>query len=183
MIDQKRARLLQDIYNISKSNQVLGLLHQEITQIAQSILWLKIKKSGIKMDDIHQAAWDAATRFIEMYLKHEDWNCNSFTTRIDLEVKYYLYNPKKQKREKAEKYELDPNMQEYDKQEKEDTRWTLKDIKYSQPENYSFILYTAYTSLSYKSFIIRLSTKLSKRWMLDHAQRLKLLYKYTRRDK
>lgn len=183
MLDETRAHFLQDVYYISsRSPIILGMLQEEVRTISHILLHIQARKTKY-FKDFTEDAWQTSTSFISIYLKNPEFKCNSFRNRIYLEVKYQLYNPK-QKREDAVKYVELTQTNEYSilpTDEPEDVRYVLEDIKDSKPENYNVILFDCYKSKSYKSFILKLDSYLPRRWIYDHAVRLKLLYKNTRR--
>lgn len=182
MLDETKAKFLQDVYYISNQNSIiLGLLQEEVRTIAHILFHIHARKTKYYAD-FTEHAWRASTSFIEMYLKHSEWRCISFRNRIYLEVKYQLYNPKVQ-REDAISWSPLEDVPTTLVDDVEDTRWVLEDIANSQPQYYSTILFDCYKSRTYKSFILKLSTYICKRWIYDNAKKLNYLYKYTRRKK
>jgi hypothetical protein len=181
MLDETRAKFLQDVYYISNQNSlILGLLQEEVRTIAHILFHIHARKTKYYAD-FTDHAWKASTRFIEMYLKYPNWKCKSFRNRVYLEVKYQLYNPKVQRDDAIKWAPLEDAIILEKKEEDEDTRWVLEDLKSSQPDLYSTILFDCYKSRTYKSFILKLSTYTSKRFIYDNAKKLNYLYKYTRR--
>lgn len=183
MLDETRAHLLQDIYYISSQNpMILGMLHEEVVTISHILLNIQARKTKY-IKDFTTEAWESASNFISIYLKRPGWICESFRNRIYLEIKYELYNPKKKKYDQIKQTELDESICKDLPQEKEDSIWVLEDLKFSFPEKYSKILFDCYKARSYKSFILTISKYLTKRQIYDHALRLNVLYKNTRRVK
>jgi len=182
MLDETRAKLLQDVYYISNRNPIiLGFLQREVEVISHILFNLHAKKVHY-WRDFGLDAWEASTRFIEMYLKHPDWVCKSFRNRIYLEVKYQLYNDKQKRHDiHSSDEEVPIDAQSLPKVEQEDTRWVLEDLKSDYPEYYSTILFECYRSKSFKDFILNIKDFIPKRYIYDNAGKLKMLYKNTRR--
>jgi hypothetical protein len=182
MLDETRAQLLQDVYYISNKNPIiLGLLQREVEVITHILFNIHANKVHY-WRDFGDDAWEASTRFIEMYLKHSEWMCKSFRNRLYLEVKYQLYNDKKKKQDfYLSDEEVSETIQNLPKPETEDYLWVLEDLKFDKPEYYKKIMFDCYTSRTYKQFILKLSEYTSKRWIYDYSIRLNKLYKYTRR--
>lgn len=183
MLDETRAHFLQDVYYISNRNPIiLSLLHDEVNILIKILFDIYSRKIDFKRD-FSDDIWAASTNFIEMYLRNPGWKCKSFRNRLYLEVKYQLHNPKAKKLDAIKYTEMPETLETTQAEDREDDRWVLEDLKSSQPDLYSTILFTCYRSKTYKSFILRLSTMVSKRWIYDNATKLNYLYKYTRRKK
>lgn len=183
MLDETRAHFLQDVYYISNRNPIiLSLLHNEVNILTKILFDIYSRKIGFKRD-FTEDIWNASTNFISMYLKHPNWRCKSFRNRLYLEVKYQLHNPQIKRIGVVKFVEIPETLEVKEKELKEDVRWILEDIKFSQPEFYSTILFDCYRARTYKSFILKLSTYVRKRWIYDHSSRLHNLYKNTRRNK
>jgi hypothetical protein len=181
MLDETRAKALQEIYLVSKHPIILGCLRSEIESMSQPLFILQLKKTGFHMpkDTIEELAYDASTRFIEMYMKDSNWECRSFRNRIYLEVLFFLYS-KKKKNEKCQD-ELDVNMASPEKEHDEDTRFVIEDLM-SDTVYWRNVLIDCYKAKSYKAFIITINAYLDKKFIYDHAVRLHKLYIHTRRN-
>lgn len=180
MVDERLARSLQETYLETRDQTTLAHLKAEVEAIAASLARKHMAKTGCYYsdDDMMILADACAIRFIEQYLKHEDWMCRKFAPRVMLEVKYYLYN-RKAKRE--EPVQIDNNVQEAEHVRPEDTGHILGDIIASN-KYWRNVLLDCYKAKSYKAFILGISSYSRRRWIYDHAERLHLLYKYTRRQ-
>lgn len=180
MLDETKVRALQSAYLITRHPHFLFHFQQEVQSLIQNIIFYKTSKSGYYMDEdrIQELSWDASTRFIEQYLKRSSYSCQMFSTRLNSEALYALYNRKRKSREKFETRLFD-TIEIKEPEYKEDTRWVLEDLK-SDTEHWKRLFIDCYKAKSYKSFLLKASEYVSVRWITDHQQRLKKLYRHTR---
>lgn len=182
MLDETRAKLLQDVYYISNQNPlILNLLTKEVVKLTEILTLIHSRKIKFYRD-FEEDIWNASTQFVQMYLKNPNWYCNSFRNRIYLDIINTLHKPKVRKHDDAKLQPLDDNQAELPKAVKEDDGWVLEDVKFDHPDKYKWIMFECYRARTFKSFILKLSTKIPKRWIYDNATKLNKLYKFTRRN-
>lgn len=179
-LNENRAKLLQNIYLISRHPTALGWLQKEVESMCNPILIYQSKSTGYMFDEETKKniTYEASTRFIEMYLKNPEWYCKSFGKRIHFEVLFFLYDRKKKNEIQTE--EIEENIQQKDKDYVEDTTFVIQDIM-SDTVYWRNILLNCYKSRSYKSFILSIEPIVGRKWIYDHAKRLHKLYINTRK--
>lgn len=180
MLDETRAKTLQDLYLLTRHPLLLSHLRSEIENMSRPLFSIQSKKTGfvLSRERRNELSYEASTRFCEMYLKNPLWYCRSFRNRIYLEVLFFLYSPKF-RREPEE--ELLPNTKMEEKLVEEDDNFVIEDIMSDTPY-WRNILINCYKSKSYKSFILSIEPIVGRSWIYDHARRLHKLYKFTRRS-
>lgn len=180
MLDETRARALQEMYIISKHPVILSHLRHEIECMSLPLFVSQLKKTGYRMDNerLDELAYESSTRFIEMYLKNPDWECRSFRNRIYLEVLFFLYSPKAKQQPHEE---LDETVHTPEPEYEEDTRFVIEDIM-SDTTYWRNVLMDCWRSKTYRSFILTINQYVDKKWIYDHAIRLHKLYVYTRKS-
>lgn len=173
---EKKIYTLQNIFVMTRDEHMLLVLYKEIQTLAEKII---CKKTHNEMPHYLQKekATDAAFRFLEMYIKHEDWECFNFPVRLGLDVQFILHNRQLQAWDKVE---VIPKSFYKEPDQQEDVDFVLNDIK-SESENWKEIFIICYRAKSFKSFILELDKIENRQWIYDHVKRLKCLYKYTRR--
>lgn len=179
MINDKLVLQLQEKYLSSRADYDFEKLRTAVQGIAKSLILLKLKGKDIYLD-ADEKSYDASIRFMMMYLKHPTWSCKAFAFRIDCEVKYILYNKKQQKIDKE--IEIPETVFYTEIQLKEKTNRVIEDLM-EDSEYWRNILLDCYKSTSFKLFILKLSKYHNRQFVEDHFDRLKLLYKNTRRNK
>lgn len=180
MVDERLAHSLQAQYLETRDPATLAAIKGEVESIAGNLARKHLAKTGCfySDDDLMILADSCAIRFIEQYLKHETWFCRKFASRIMLEVRYFLYN---RNVVRDPPVPIPDNIQEAALDKPEDTTSILGDIIISN-QYWRNILLDCYKAKAYKAFILCIDKYSSRRWIYDHAARLHLLYKYTRRQ-
>ena len=180
MIRDKKVIELQSIYLSDRSDTNFYELYKEILQISRALLFIKAKKSGIFID-VDTLSEDAALRYMEMYLKDEKWFATNIVKRLDFDILYVLYN-KKQRQHDLESIELDTTLEIYPPERiiEESLETVIEDFM-EDSIYWRNILLDCYKSRSFKEFITKLSAYENRKFCEDHIERLKNLYKNTRR--
>lgn len=184
-LNETRAKALQDIYLICRHPTALGWLQLEVESMCRPLISYQAKSTGchFSQDRMQDIAYEASTRFVEMYLKNPEWTCKSFGKRLHFEVLYFLYDNKKGKRIHENSEDISQMQIEAEvKDEVEDTRFVIEDIM-SDTVYWRNILLNCYRSRTYRSFILSIEPIVGRRWIYDHSARLYKLYKNTRRLK
>lgn len=177
MINDSLAKELQTTYLASRLDKDFAALHKEIQNIATSLIFLKIKGTGVYLD-VREKSWDASTRFMEMYLKNPNWVCSAFAFRIDCEVKYILYNKKQRQFDSESEIPPDHILPQPTKKENIDN--VIEDLM-EDSVYWRNILIDCYRAKSFKAFVTKMSAYHDRAFMEEHILRLKALYKHTRR--
>ena len=92
-ITNKEFLALQKDYLDTRTERSFSALYRVILAYCNYAVYCKIKKQRQVLSgyDIDRLANDAATQFAEMYLKHKDWKCAYFKTRINRDIANVLY--------------------------------------------------------------------------------------------
>lgn len=172
---------LQKIYLQTRDEKILFKIKNESFKLCKIIIFKELRRTGLKqtMEQIDFISDDASMRFIEMYLKYPSWSCRSFPSRLRHEVLYQMYNRKKKLLDKTVSIN-NIEIESTDNFKKENTDFVIQDI-ICDTIYWRNVFLNCYKARSFKSFVLSLTQFVSKRWVLDHAARLKKLYKFTRR--
>lgn len=180
MINETRVRALQSAYLVTRKPTFLFHYQQEVQNIIKKIMYYKLIKSGViypqyKMEEISH---DASIRFIEQYIRNTEYVCMQFSSRLNKEALFALYDKKIKAKDRNE-------MPLYEDMSicvdvKEDDTWVIEDIM-SDTIYWRNVLLDCYKATSFKKFLITISAYVSVQWITDHVKRLKKLYKNTRR--
>ena len=179
MINDKIVKELQSKYLENRTDSNFENLRTAVQGIAKSLIMLKLKGKDVYLD-VEEKSYDASVRFMMMYLKHDTWSCQAFAFRIDCEVKYILYNKKQQKIDKE--LEIPETAFYTEVTPKETTDNVIEDLM-EDCEYWRNILMDCYKSTSFKIFIMKCSKYVNRQFIEEHFDRLKDLYKNTRRNK
>lgn len=179
-MNETRVRALQSAYLITRKPTFLFHYQQEVQKILKKIMYYKLTKSGVtypiyKMDELSH---DASIRFIEQYIKNDNYICIQFSTRLNHEALFALYNKKTKTKDQHETALYD-NV-EVQVESKEDDRFVIEDIM-SDTTYWRNVLQDCYRATSFKKFLLTINQYVSVQWIVDHVKRLKKLYKNTRR--
>jgi len=129
---------------------------------------------------------DSASRLLSQYLKHPGYRVTNFRRRVYFECQYQLFDGGHQDRpSKAIKRKMVPldavtEVKAGNGNGHEDTSYSLQDILSDHPQGAQIII-DIFRSKSYREAMETVSTYVSKRWLFDHAVRLKHVYRNTRR--
>lgn len=175
MIDQTKLKKLQIIYLMTRSDSILVELDKHLTNLTSTLMIKILNKTHYIMPkaEFIDKRDDAKYRFLQMYLKHPEWYCNKFSTRLAMDIRYILYS------NQLKTQQLDDNQIKIIK-ETESTQDVLGDVIKDTPY-WRNIFLICYRSRSYKSFILKIEYIVGRQWIYDHAERLRKLYKNTRR--
>jgi len=163
VINETRARELQEEYLKTRIDEAFEALRQEVQEIAIALIYCKIQKTG-SFVDVFEKSYDASIHFMEMYLKRPEWQCKAFAFRIDCDVTKVLYN-KKQKR-----YDAEINIQSSNKIIKQN----MHDM-YNSDINCD-IIKEVESSNTFRMFIKRISVYTDKEYIRRNVNRLNALY-------
>ena len=189
MIDDSIAVDLQERY-LSGDKRMLSALYCEVKRMAAIIL--RQIANGIHRDltedEEAEMAHDSASRLLSQYLKHSGYRVRNFKIRVRDECLYRLFDGGHQDRpgKKIEREMLPIEAAEHVKSGNgnghEDTTYSFKDIMTDHPCGAQIII-DLFRARSYREAIESIASYATKRWMLDHAVRLKYVYKHTRKKR
>jgi hypothetical protein len=169
---------------------MLSALYCEVRRMAD--LMLRQMALGVHRDlaesEVGEMAHDSSSRLLSQYLKHPGYRVKNFRRRVWLECQYHLFDGGHQDRPGKE---IDRKMLPIEAAEKvksdngnghEETIFSFQDIVTEHPRGAQMII-DIFRAKSYRDAIETIAEYTSKRWMLDHAIRLKYVYRNTRRGK
>lgn len=174
MIDQTKLKKLQIIYLMTRSDKIYVEIDRLLSDLTSTLMIKILNKTHYIMPkaEFIDKRDEAKFRFLQMYLKNPEWYCTHFSTRLAMDIRYILYN------NQMKVCPLEPSLyieKEYKEPEDDVLGDIIKDTKY-----WRNIFLLCYKSRSYKGFILGIEPIVGKRWIYDHAKRLKKLYKNTR---
>ena len=187
MIDDSVASRLQTLY-LAGNPRMLSALYCEVRRMAELMLRQMAAKVHRDLSTQERAdmAHDAASRLCARYLRPEGYRVIYFGKTTWRECQYQLFDgghqdrPGKKIQREMVPIEAAANVKSGNGNGHEDTTDSLKDILHDHPQG-SQIIIDIFTSKSYREAVERIASYVNKRWMLDHAMRLKYVYKHTRR--
>ena len=185
MINCVLAESLQERYLETREDLDWEALRKEVEQIAIALLYAEAKKRGFYRPDLEDFAYEASTRFMEMYSpqkKNPNWRCQSFSYRVGCEVRYLLYNKKQQRID--QELDFDPAME---CEGPAPSRWesldhVIEDLMEDTPW-WRNVLLDCYKARSFKAFITSIAAYQDREFCETHILRLKDLYKNTRKTR
>jgi hypothetical protein len=178
---------LQEQY-LSGNKRMLSALYCEVRRIAEDML--PKMAAGVHRElegeELVTMAHDAASRLVARYLRPEGYRVQFFCKTTWRECQYQLFDGGHQDRpgKKVERemmpLEAAEDMKSGNGNGHEDTAYSFQDIVSDHPRGPDIIM-DSYRSKSSREAIETIAQYISKRWLLDHAVRLKYVYKNTRR--
>ncbi len=187
MVDDAIAIELQDRY-LSGDKHILSALYCEVRRMAA--LMLRQIANGVNRDltddEESEMSHDSASRLLSQYLKHPGYRVRNFRIRVRDECLYRLFDGGHQDRpgKKIEREMMPIESAEHVKSGNgnghEDTTFSFQDIMTEHPRGSQMII-DLFRARSYREAIQSIASYATRRWIFDHAVRLRYVYKHTRR--
>lgn len=187
MIDDSIAVELQERY-LAGDKRMLSGLYCEVKRMSDMIL-KQIAKSvhrDLTEREAEEMSHDASSRLLSQYLKHPGYRVRNFRVRVRDECMFRLFDGGHQDRP-SKKIEREMMPLEAAEQVKsgngnghEDISFSFQDIMTEHPMGAQIII-DLFKARSYREAVESIASYATKRWLYDHAVRLKYVYKHTRR--
>ena len=180
MIQDNKVKELQDRYLLDRTDENFCNLYNEVLEISKALVFVKAKKNHVFVDYKYLSE-EATLRFMEMYLKNPNWSATSIVKRIDFDVLYIMYNKKQIQHDKESEHLNEELEVKQNIVYEEDTDSVIEDLM-KDSVYWRNILLDCYKARSFRGFITKLSAYENRKFCEDHMERLKKLYKHTRKD-
>lgn len=163
------------------------MMYCEARHIANVLLasMLASKKLVLPAEKTEQITHDAASRFVEQYLKRPGFWVEHFAVRIKWEVKYFLFDgghkdrPKQMAEMNTVSLEtVEPVVKE--KEPAENRKDFIEDIYRGHGLGTDILLAIIHAS-SFSAAVLGAAEIAGKSWCYDHAAKLREVYRMTRR--
>lgn len=165
----------------------LGELYQGFIDMARPVCWCLARQSSVAMDRerVEQLAHDSASRIIERYLRHDRYVIRSFAPVVRLEVLHAFTEggdgdrPTWRFIHRAEA--LSPEIPAMVSARSDgDPSTYLQDLVDDHDRGQEIVL-ALVRGTTYRKAITAVTAVASRRWVYDHAVKLRYVWKLTRR--
>jgi hypothetical protein len=186
VIDDSVAVNLQELY-LAGDKRMLSALYCEVRRMADLMLRqmaIEVHREMIEKE-ISDMTHDAASRLCARYLRPEGYRVRFFRKTMWRECQHQLFDgghqdrPGKQMERTMLPIEAAGEVKSGNGNGHEETEYSFQDIVTDHPCGEQVII-DIFKAKSYREAIETIAEYVSKRWMLDHAVRLKFVYRNTR---
>lgn len=161
----------------------LGLLYQAVVELARPICW-SLARCSVSRERVEQIAHDCATRLIERYLRHSDYQVRSFGAAIRLEVIHAMteggHGERPTRRYIERALALSPDIEARLAVKAGNPASYLRDLLDDHKRGADIVLAVVHAT-TYPKAIRAVREIASKQWIYDHAVKLRYVWKLTRR--
>lgn len=172
---------MEAVFLCTRDPEDLAPLYRGLVSAGRIILAAYQKKKGFRLGSVRfgEVVEDAATRLLDMYLKHPDQGSIPLSTRMHSEIKYQLHNPQRVRLDQQPTVEEN---QSYGRAgSNQDRSVYIDSIVADNRVDGKKIIVDLYRYKRYKLAILAIAKYTRQEWIRLHAVELHTIFMMTRR--